>query len=109
MTQATETTLRTQITDCTRMMVMAELLDYSGHVSARIPGTDRFLVPPRDASRAGLKADEIGGARGKLPLSRLFTMVDRPMAGIRNSGFPFTATPVLPDPPHIRAREQGDA
>jgi ribulose-5-phosphate 4-epimerase/fuculose-1-phosphate aldolase len=59
MTQISETTLRTQITECTRMMVMAELLDYSGHVSARIPGTDRFLIPPRDASRAGLSPDEI--------------------------------------------------
>src|SRR5262249_48359834 len=37
MTQNSETTLRKQITECTRMMVMAELLDYSGHVSARIP------------------------------------------------------------------------
>jgi ribulose-5-phosphate 4-epimerase/fuculose-1-phosphate aldolase len=51
--------LRQQLADCTRMMVMAELLDYSGHVSARIPGTDRFLIPPRDASRAGLTPDEI--------------------------------------------------
>jgi L-ribulose-5-phosphate 4-epimerase len=59
MTRISETTLRTQITECTRMMVMAELLDYSGHVSARIPGTDRFLIPPRDASRAGLTPDEI--------------------------------------------------
>ncbi len=59
MTPISETTLRTQITECTRMMVMAELLDYSGHVSARIPGTDRFLIPPRDASRAGLTPDEI--------------------------------------------------
>ena len=59
MAQVTETTLRQYITECTRMMVMAELLDYSGHVSARIPGTDRFLIPPRDASRAGLTADEI--------------------------------------------------
>src|SRR5262245_63582418 len=41
MAQITENTLRQQITECTRMMVMAELLDYSGHVSARIPGTDR--------------------------------------------------------------------
>src|SRR5882672_5874207 len=59
MTQVSETTLRTQITECTRMMVMAELLDYSGHISARLPGTDRFLIPPRDASRAGLTADDI--------------------------------------------------
>ena len=53
-----EDTLRQQLVDCTRMMVMAELLDYSGHVSARI-GPDRFLIPRRDASRAGISADDI--------------------------------------------------
>ena len=41
------------------MMVMAELLDYSGHLSARIPGTDRILIPARDASRAGITVDDI--------------------------------------------------
>ena len=40
------------------MMVMAELLDYSGHLSARI-APDRFLIPTRDASRAGITADDI--------------------------------------------------
>jgi ribulose-5-phosphate 4-epimerase/fuculose-1-phosphate aldolase len=54
-----EEKLREQLVDCTRMMVMAELLDYSGHVSARLPGTDRFLIPARDASRAGIAADDI--------------------------------------------------
>lgn len=53
-----EDELRAQLVDCTRMMVMAELLDYSGHVSARI-GADRFLIPRRDASRAGITADDI--------------------------------------------------
>jgi L-ribulose-5-phosphate 4-epimerase len=56
---ANEAKLREQLVDCTRMMVMAELLDYSGHVSARLPGTDRFLIPMRDASRAGMAADDI--------------------------------------------------
>jgi ribulose-5-phosphate 4-epimerase/fuculose-1-phosphate aldolase len=56
---ATESKLREQLVDCTRMMVMAELLDYSGHVSARLPGTDRFLIPARDASRAGITAEDI--------------------------------------------------
>src|SRR5215475_9861487 len=59
MAQITETTLRQQLADCHRMMVMADLLDYSGHVSARIPGTDRVLILPRDASRAGVTADEM--------------------------------------------------
>ncbi|HUC49347.1 MAG TPA: class II aldolase/adducin family protein [Xanthobacteraceae bacterium] len=54
-----EAKLREQLVECTRMMVMAELLDYSGHVSARLPGTDRFLIPARDASRAGINADDI--------------------------------------------------
>ena len=35
MPQLSESTLRQQLADCHRMMVMAELLDYSGHVSAR--------------------------------------------------------------------------
>jgi L-ribulose-5-phosphate 4-epimerase len=59
MAQILESTLRQQLAECTRMMVMTELLDYSGHVSARIPGTNRVLIPPRDASRAGVTADEI--------------------------------------------------
>src|SRR5690349_1607803 len=59
MANISETTLREQLADCHRMMVMAELLDYSGHVSARIPGTDRILILPRDASRAGVTAGEM--------------------------------------------------
>jgi ribulose-5-phosphate 4-epimerase/fuculose-1-phosphate aldolase len=59
MAQISETTLRQQLADCTRMMVMADLLDYSGHVSARIPGTNRVLILPRDTSRASVTADEM--------------------------------------------------
>jgi ribulose-5-phosphate 4-epimerase/fuculose-1-phosphate aldolase len=59
MAQVTEDMLRQQLADCHRMMVMAELLDYSGHVSARVPGTNRALILPRDASRASVTADEM--------------------------------------------------
>lgn len=59
MPRMSEAELRQQLADCTRMMVMAELLDYSGHISARIPGTDRLLIPGRDASRASISADDI--------------------------------------------------
>ena len=59
MAQITETVLRQQLADCHRMMVMADLMDYSGHVSARIPGTKRVLILPRDASRAGVTADDM--------------------------------------------------
>ena len=53
-----ENVLRRQLAECTRMMVMAQILDYSGHVSARL-GPDRFLIPQRDASRAGITVDDI--------------------------------------------------
>jgi ribulose-5-phosphate 4-epimerase/fuculose-1-phosphate aldolase len=41
------------------MLVMQDIMDYSGHVSARIPGTDRFLIQPRDTSRAALKPEDM--------------------------------------------------
>src|SRR5579871_1517300 len=50
---------RQQLADCTRIMVMQEIMDFSGHISARVPGTDRVLIQPRDTSRAGLTADDI--------------------------------------------------
>ena len=59
MTEPSEATIRQQLADCHRMMVMADLIDYSGHVSARIPGTKRILILPRDASRAAVTADEM--------------------------------------------------
>jgi L-ribulose-5-phosphate 4-epimerase len=59
MSEAPEHVLRQQIADCTRMLVMEEVMDYSGHVSARIPGTDRILIQPRDTSRVALKPDDL--------------------------------------------------
>ena len=59
MKKITEATLRTQLAEATRMMVMADLLDFSGHLSARVPGSNRILIQPRDASRAGLTPEEI--------------------------------------------------
>jgi ribulose-5-phosphate 4-epimerase/fuculose-1-phosphate aldolase len=52
-------TLREQVVTCTRLLVFTEILDYSGHVSARVPGSDRMLIQPRDASRAGLAPDDL--------------------------------------------------
>src|SRR5258707_8558124 len=59
MAQLSEATIRQQLADCHRMMVMANLLDYSGHVSARVPDTKRILILPRDASRAAVTANEM--------------------------------------------------
>jgi ribulose-5-phosphate 4-epimerase/fuculose-1-phosphate aldolase len=41
------------------LLVMQEVMDYSGHVSARIPGTDRILIQPRDTSRLALGATDL--------------------------------------------------
>ena len=59
MAEVTEQQLREQLADCTRLMVFADLMDYSGHVSARIPGTEHILIQPRDTSRAGITAASI--------------------------------------------------
>jgi ribulose-5-phosphate 4-epimerase/fuculose-1-phosphate aldolase len=50
---------REQIAACTRLMVMADIMDFSGHISVRIPGTDHVLIQPRDTSRAALTADDV--------------------------------------------------
>jgi L-ribulose-5-phosphate 4-epimerase len=51
--------LREQIITCTRLLVFTGILDYSGHVSARIPGEERMLIQARDASRASISADDL--------------------------------------------------
>jgi L-ribulose-5-phosphate 4-epimerase len=51
--------LREQVVTCTRLLTYTGILDYSGHVSARIPGEDRMLIQTRDASRASISADDL--------------------------------------------------
>jgi ribulose-5-phosphate 4-epimerase/fuculose-1-phosphate aldolase len=59
MSDKTVDDLREKVATCTRLLVMQEVMDYSGHVSARIPGTDRILIQPRDTSRLALSAADI--------------------------------------------------
>jgi L-ribulose-5-phosphate 4-epimerase len=59
MSDATVTRLREEIASCTRLLVMHGIMDFSGHVSARIPGTDRILLQPKDRSRLALKAEDL--------------------------------------------------
>ena len=59
MAEADAQRLREQLAACTRLLVMQEVMDFSGHVSARIPGTDHVLIQPRDTSRAALTADDM--------------------------------------------------
>jgi ribulose-5-phosphate 4-epimerase/fuculose-1-phosphate aldolase len=55
----TTTALREELVTCTRLLVFSGVLDYSGHLSARIPGTDHVLIQPRDMSRAALTPDDL--------------------------------------------------
>jgi ribulose-5-phosphate 4-epimerase/fuculose-1-phosphate aldolase len=59
MSEADVQRLREQVAACTRLMVFAEIMDFSGHVSVRLPGTDRVLIQPRDTSRSALTADDV--------------------------------------------------
>lgn len=51
--------LKKKLAMACRMLCFAELVDYSGHISVRIPGTKRFLVNPHPISRAEVKATDI--------------------------------------------------
>lgn len=51
--------LKEKVALATRMLVMEGLLAASGHVSARIPGTNLVLIGPGNVSRAVVTADDI--------------------------------------------------
>lgn len=52
--------VREDLVTCTRLLVVEQILDYSGHLSARVPGHDDLvLVQPRDTSRAALRPEDL--------------------------------------------------
>ena len=51
--------LKKKLAMACRMLFLAELVDYSGHISVRIPGTDRFLINGHPISRAEVTPDDI--------------------------------------------------
>ncbi|MEK7353074.1 MAG: class II aldolase/adducin family protein, partial [Chloroflexota bacterium] len=51
--------LKLKVARVCRLFHMAGLFDFSGHVSARIPGTDRILIHPRHTARPQVKAADI--------------------------------------------------
>jgi L-fuculose-phosphate aldolase len=51
--------LKAKVAQATRMLFNANLLESSGHVSIRVPGTDHVLIGERDVSRAVLQASDI--------------------------------------------------
>lgn len=53
------TELKTKIAMACQMLCLAELVDYSGHISVRIPGTDTFLINGHPVSRAAVTPDDV--------------------------------------------------
>ena len=51
--------IKHEIVTAIRMLESAGLVDMNGHLSYRIPGTDRVLINSRRASRASLTVDDI--------------------------------------------------
>jgi L-ribulose-5-phosphate 4-epimerase len=51
--------LKNKLAMSSRMLFNAGLVDYSGHISARIPGSDRLLILPHPVSRATVAPDDM--------------------------------------------------
>jgi len=67
-----------QVAACTRLLHQEGILGYSGHVSVRVPGEDRFVIQSFGDSRADLRPD-------RLLLSDLDC---RPMEGVGHGRLP---------------------
>ena len=73
----TEDRLKREIATCCRLMEYVGLIDFSGHVSARIGETDTFLINPRLSSRCAIGPgdllkvnlnEEVLDGSGQLPI-----------------------------------------
>lgn len=74
--------LRAEIAACTRIMNMDGLIDYSGHISARLPDGSGLLIQSFDDSRAALEPADllvcdfdgnvVAGRDGKKPPREIF-------------------------------------
>jgi L-fuculose-phosphate aldolase len=51
--------LKQQLADALRMMERAEVIDFNGHMSCRLPGTDHVLINSGKSVRSALTADDI--------------------------------------------------
>ena len=52
-------TMRRDIAICTRLLVDVEILEYSGHISSRLPSGDEFLIQPVDDVRSALQPSRL--------------------------------------------------
>ncbi|MGZ9272256.1 MAG: class II aldolase/adducin family protein, partial [Candidatus Binatia bacterium] len=53
------TELKKKLAMSSRMLFNSGLVDYSGHISVRIPGSDHLLILPHPVSRAIDKPDDM--------------------------------------------------
>ena len=51
--------LKTKLAMSSRMLFNSGLVDYSGHISVRIPGSDHLLILPHPVSRATVAPDDM--------------------------------------------------
>lgn len=51
--------LRDKLARGCRMLVMAGLMDFSGHISGRLPGSETFFIHPMELSRAEVTPDDM--------------------------------------------------
>ena len=51
--------LRDEVATCIKLLVSQGLIDFSGHVSARIPGTAEILINSRELSRNAIKPGDL--------------------------------------------------
>ena len=51
--------LRQEIAKCTRILNQIGIMDYSGHVSSRLPDGSGLLIQPYDVSRSSLTPDDL--------------------------------------------------
>lgn len=51
--------LRMKVAACTQILVNQGIMNYSGHVSARLPGREAFLIQPIDQPRSGLRPEHL--------------------------------------------------
>ncbi len=54
-----EQSLRAEVATCIKLLVAQGLIDFSGHVSARIPGTEEILINSRELSRNAVKPGDL--------------------------------------------------
>src|SRR5438105_15346888 len=51
--------LKQQLADALRMLERAEVIDFNGHMSCRLPGTEHVLINSGKSVRSALTADDI--------------------------------------------------